>query len=488
MKKRCISFICLLLALLMALPAAAEPVLSSAQGYTARIGENNYLYLTDPDEITKVLQTPIASLDGITEEFLYCTTADGRQYEVRLDGSSSRVVTEEISLPTPAYTVEEGVLIPHSESGLPLSGIPNLWAACATHDAIYYITSNGAGYSLMRLSLPLADDTALPAGEVLVASVKQPLSMLVTPEAITIVSEGPFIDIINLPDLITQGTSKAGTGVTHAYAYNGELVCLTQDEDGRYTVLSSEDYTPMTSERMAAMLTPVPTQQPTTTPVVTAKPTVTPKPTPEDDGRISFGETGSAVRKMQRRLLELGYPVGSVDGDFGENTLLAVNLFQCAVNYRNRRYASEAMLNKLYSKKAPVYDPYAPLKEGDEGADVTIMQTYLDDLGYALGEKGIDGKFGADTKAAVEQFQFVAGLEVTGEADTDTLKKLYDEKNPIPNATATPVPPPTQEPTDTPTQEPTQQPTDAPTQEPTQEPTQQPTDAPTQEPTTPTDL
>lgn len=489
MKKRCITILCLLLALMTALPAAAEPVISSAAGYTACIGENNYLYLTDPDQITKVLQTPIASLDGITEEFLYCTTADGRHYEVRLDGTSSRIVTEQITWPAPAFTLEENVLIPHSESGMQLSGIPNVIAACSTPEAIYYVTTSGTGHSLMRLALPLADD-ALPVGEVLVASVKKPLSMLATPEAITIVSEGSFIDIYNLSYLSVQGTSKAGEPLTHAYAYNNKLVCLSLGEQGQYTVLSSEAYTPLTPEIMAAMLTPAPTAAATAVP--TFKPTATPKPeyfqkpeatkspvVEEDDGRISFGDTGSDVRKMQRRLLELGYPVGKVDGDFGENTLLAVNLFQCAINYRNRRYASEAMLTKLYSKKAPVYDPYAPLKEGDEGADVKIMQTFLDDLGYSLGEKGIDGKFGKDTKTAVEQFQFVAGLEVTGEADAETLKKLYDEKNPIPNATATPVPP---------TEQPTETPTEQPTEVPTETPTELPTEGPTQGPSTPTDL
>lgn len=467
MKKRSISLVCLLLALLTALPAAAEPVISSANGYTACIGENNYLYLTDPADITKVLQTPVASLDGITEDYLYCTTADGRRYEVRLDGSSSRVATEEITWSAPAFTLEENVLIPHSESGMLLSGIPNVAAACAAPDAIYYVTTSGATHTLMRLALPLQDN-ALPVGEVLIASVKKPLSMLATPEAITIVSEGPFIDIINLPNLSVQGTSKSGTPLTHAYAYNSKLVCLSRSEEGQFTVLSSESYTPLTPEAITAMLTPVPTAVITVAP--TANPTATPKLTKapvaeEDDGRISFGDTGYDVRKMQRRLLELGYPVGKVDGDFGENTLLAVNLFQCAVGYRNRRYASEAMLNKLYAKKAPAYDPFAPLKEGDEGADVEIMQTFLDDLGYSLGEKGIDGKFGKDTKAAVEQFQFVAGMEVTGEADAETLMRLFDEKNPIPNAT--PVPP---------------------TEVPTEKPTEKPTEQPTQQPSTPTDL
>ena len=51
--------------------------------------------------------------------------------------------------------------------------------------------------------------------------------------------------------------------------------------------------------------------------------------------------------------------------------------------------------------------------------------------------------YGKATKAAVERFQFVAGLEVTGEADADTLKRLYDVEDPVPNVTATPTPAPT---------------------------------------------
>ena len=101
------------------------------------------------------------------------------------------------------------------------------------------------------------------------------------------------------------------------------------------------------------------------------------------------------------------------------------------------------MQEKLYSRKAPEYDPYAPLREGDKGADVRLMQTFLFDLGYTLGDKGIDGVYGKATKAAVERFQFVAGLEVTGEADADTLKRLYDVEDPVPNVTATPTPAPT---------------------------------------------
>jgi len=464
MKKRSISVICFMLAMLMALPSLAAPIVSGSQGYTACIGENNYLYLTDASGITKVLQTPIANLEGMTEEFLYCTTADSRQYEVKLDGSSSRVVTEEnITLPAASFTLEEGTLIPRSASGVIFSGIPNVAAACADETALYYVATNSTGsYDLLTISLPLAENT-LPAGTLMLTQINKPLSMTLSPESVTIVSENDLVEVVDRDLLIRQTYTRPGAGITHAYAYNGKLLLLAQNENGQFTVLSSEEHTrpflTATPEPVSAVSALTATAVPTA--VATAKPTNTPKPTAkpvEDDGRISKGDTGYDVRKMQRRLMELGYPVGTVDGDFGDNTLLAVNLFQCAIGYRNRSYASEAMLNKLYSKKAPVYDPYAPLKEGDEGADVKIMQTFLFDLGYDIGEKGIDGKFGKDTKAAVEQFQFVAALEVTGEADAETLKLLLDEEKPIPNATATPVPPPTEAPTQDPTAPPTETP------------------------------
>ncbi len=73
------------------------------------------------------------------------------------------------------------------------------------------------------------------------------------------------------------------------------------------------------------------------------------------------------MRKLQNRLSKLGYPVGKVDGVWGDDTQFAVNLFQSAIGYTEHRYASAAMQEKLYSKKAPVYDPYMPLKEGKRG-------------------------------------------------------------------------------------------------------------------------
>lgn len=470
MKRTCFLLLCLL-ALMLALPAMADPVLTSATGYTAYLGENNYLYLKDPQNVTKVLQTPISNLNAITDTALYCTTADSRLFEVQLDGSSSRVAAQE--------TVDALQADPAANPLLALSS--TIVASATGPDAIYYVADNGmGGYALMTIALPVPEGTA-PTGTVVLAQIAMPISMSVTPDAITLVGENGVVDVYDRLTLSHVQVNQPTLGITNAFCYDSKLVLLSCNENDQFTVLSVEDSVLAAPTLVPAASTAAPTAAPTATarPTATASPTATARPSStEDDGRISKGDGGSAVRKMQRRLLELGYPVGKVDGAFGDDTLLAVNLFQCAIDYRNRTYASKSMLNKLYAKNAPVYDPFAPLKEGDRGADVRLMQEALIELGYDVGKKGADGAFGKDTKAAVTQFQTIANmfgakLEVTGEADADTLKLLYDEEHPIPNAT--PVPP-------------TEAPTEAPTQAPTEAPTQAPTPTPEPDPATRTDL
>ena len=55
------------------------------------------------------------------------------------------------------------------------------------------------------------------------------------------------------------------------------------------------------------------------------------------------------------------------------------------------------------------------LKRGMTGADVKAMQQGLIKAGYSCGPDGADGKFGADTEAALKEFQRDCGLEVDGQ-------------------------------------------------------------------------
>ena len=64
---------------------------------------------------------------------------------------------------------------------------------------------------------------------------------------------------------------------------------------------------------------------------------------------------------------------------------------------------------------------------GSDATDaVTKIQTALTELGYDLGEYGVNGKFGNETWKAVAEFQKNAGLKVTGQVDQKTLDALKE--------------------------------------------------------------
>lgn len=69
------------------------------------------------------------------------------------------------------------------------------------------------------------------------------------------------------------------------------------------------------------------------------------------------------------------------------------------------------------------------LREGSAGAGVTELQTFLAMIA-AFNESvrpvAIDGVFGANTRAAVEDFQYDYGLPVTGVVEVNTWRALYN--------------------------------------------------------------
>lgn len=64
------------------------------------------------------------------------------------------------------------------------------------------------------------------------------------------------------------------------------------------------------------------------------------------------------------------------------------------------------------------------LRNGDEGAAVKELQSWLIQLGYDLGKWGADGDFGDATEMAVRKFQKDRGCEVDGKVGPETLTAL----------------------------------------------------------------
>jgi peptidoglycan hydrolase-like protein with peptidoglycan-binding domain len=68
---------------------------------------------------------------------------------------------------------------------------------------------------------------------------------------------------------------------------------------------------------------------------------------------LQLGMKGSAVKTLQRRLAALKYYPGSIDGQFGTDTLEAVWAFQEVQGLPGRDYVSSAMQRALAHPRAP---------------------------------------------------------------------------------------------------------------------------------------
>ena len=161
----------------------------------------------------------------------------------------------------------------------------------------------------------------------------------------------------------------------------------------------------------------------------TPKPQTTATPNLSTEYYLQSGSSGTRVRTLQARLIELGWMAGSPDGNYEGATEYAVKAFQ--KKYKSLYtdgVAGPSTLQTLYSSSAaksstPVSSIGTTLESGmkNSGA-VKAMQTRLKSLGYLTGTA--DGSFGDATKAAVIAFQTANGLKADGKAGTSTLNRL----------------------------------------------------------------
>jgi peptidoglycan hydrolase-like protein with peptidoglycan-binding domain len=139
------------------------------------------------------------------------------------------------------------------------------------------------------------------------------------------------------------------------------------------------------------------------------------------------GEQGPAVRKLQRMLARLGYPM-RVDGQFGPHTATMVRTLRADAGLDRSARVTRRFLRVL--KRAQYGGPgdrrwlgIRRLHVGAQGKDVRMLQQELTKLGYpAL----TDGQFGPATRHSVRLFERAAGLRVDGvltQREVRTLKK-----------------------------------------------------------------
>lgn len=140
---------------------------------------------------------------------------------------------------------------------------------------------------------------------------------------------------------------------------------------------------------------------------------------------------------VQRGLVAAGHDTRGVDGQFGSGTRRAIRAWQVARGDAATGYLTRAQADAL-SGSAPVVVP-APGTGGSAGATAaseaalnlgaierTEVQTRLAALGYD--PRGIDGKFGSGTRAAIRSWQGDNGLTATGYLNADQLARLRGQR------------------------------------------------------------
>ena len=165
-----------------------------------------------------------------------------------------------------------------------------------------------------------------------------------------------------------------------------------------------------------------------------------------DYAMLSVGSGGDAVRTLQTRLRELGFTNVGTDGDYGAGTQRAVETLQNYMRELERAQllaadpsipadadlseqltvevngvADPLLLDAFYAESFPAV-PEA-LSSGDAGDDVVRVQRRLNGLEFFFG--ALDGSYGGQTAQAVKDFQKRNSLPQTGEADRQTLARLF---------------------------------------------------------------
>jgi peptidoglycan hydrolase-like protein with peptidoglycan-binding domain/spore germination protein YaaH len=151
---------------------------------------------------------------------------------------------------------------------------------------------------------------------------------------------------------------------------------------------------------------------------------------------LRLGARGSDVKALQQLLTQHGFPVGSIDGVFGNRTLEALKSFQKSRGLTADGIAGKRTLEQLYKgtenrgeAEGGLSSITRTLKAGCRGDDVKALQRMLNELGFQAGTA--DGIFGSGTKLAVMRFQSDNGLKADGVVGKMTLAKLSAFNSPV---------------------------------------------------------
>jgi tape measure domain-containing protein len=130
-------------------------------------------------------------------------------------------------------------------------------------------------------------------------------------------------------------------------------------------------------------------------------------------------ETNTFEEAAKKALSSHGYDVDILINKYGS----LENVFTSG---RVSANVLREVVNGLKSELVDLSEVTAGLSKGSTGDDVKKIQEALNELGFDVGEHGIDGIIGSDTDAAIKAFQAAQGLDQTGIIDDATLAALKE--------------------------------------------------------------
>lgn len=148
-----------------------------------------------------------------------------------------------------------------------------------------------------------------------------------------------------------------------------------------------------------------------------------------DESTLARGSYGDQVQKLQEALTKFHYFSDECDGSYGDATEAAVYRFQLANGLAETGIADGLVQLRLYEGEPADYEVFLEescAQPGDSGTDVRRLQLRLKNLGFFSGK--CTGRYGDGTQQAVKDFQALNGMEVSGNADRDTCRRLYSSR------------------------------------------------------------
>ncbi|MBR4457396.1 MAG: peptidoglycan-binding protein [Clostridia bacterium] len=171
---------------------------------------------------------------------------------------------------------------------------------------------------------------------------------------------------------------------------------------------------------------------------------------------MRLGTHGTDVKRLQTRLMYLGYYGGKVSGNYLSATSEAIKVFQTKMGLSATGDADALTQETLFSDRAvakvdkaaatpapPVPEDVVEVPDGDEdsavvtvpfkkklafgdsGSQVKLLQQRLTDLGYYSGP--ISGSYQGHTRNAVKAFQKQNAITVNGKVGKDTWNAIFND-------------------------------------------------------------